>query len=187
MIGEQAGCAAVQRLQRRVGQRLGAEGGVAGAADVVAAEAGNHVVERGNVPAQAGEADSERGMRVQHGAGLRVGEVEVAVKAPFGGWLTAAASRAVKAHKYDVFGFQRGVVHAGGRDQEAAFAVLAVFIVLGEAQAEVAGGAFVQAGGEHAVRGGDQAVAGAVGRLHGCFLSGLSGVSDVSGVSEVSR
>jgi hypothetical protein len=60
VVGQQAGAPVLQGEQHGVGQRLRAEGRVAGAAQAVAAKAGDHVVERRDVAAQAGEAGGER-------------------------------------------------------------------------------------------------------------------------------
>jgi hypothetical protein len=119
VIGHQAGAAIPQRFQDRVRQGLGAEGGVAGAADVDAAGHGHHVVEGGNVPAQAGQGHGEGGMGVDDGAGLGKGGVDVPVEAPFAGGLQAFRRPAFHVHRRHVDGGQFRHVPSGGRDQEA--------------------------------------------------------------------
>jgi hypothetical protein len=60
VVGEQAGVAIFHGGQCCGRQQFRAKNGVVGAADGAAAEAGDHVMKRRNVEAQAGQADRER-------------------------------------------------------------------------------------------------------------------------------
>ncbi|MPM99600.1 hypothetical protein SDC9_146792 [bioreactor metagenome] len=99
-----------------------------------------------NVAAQAGQADGERRVGVEHGADFRAGGVEIAVKAPFRRRLAHADVRTVERHERDVIRRQRRVGHAGRRDQKA----------VAVAHADVARGALVQPGRAHGPGGSDQ-------------------------------
>ena len=60
---------AVERLDGRGGQLVGAEGGIIGERDFLAAGDGHHVVEGGDILARAGKRRRRHGMAVDDGLG----------------------------------------------------------------------------------------------------------------------
>ena len=146
VVGQQAGTSIRDGQQHGVGQGLCAESRVGGAAHAVATKARDHVVERRDVVAQAGETGGKRRMRMQYRTGIRAPGVEVTMKAPLRGRLSAALATAVHAHVDDILAYEGIVGHARGSDQETRAGAVA------GAQAEVAGGAAIEAGRLHAAR-----------------------------------
>ena len=85
VMGEKAGFPILKGFDRIVRERLGAEGGIGRAADVIAAGDRDHVVQAGNVFLQDGECRAEGGVGVDDGIDVRARVDDVQVKAPFGG------------------------------------------------------------------------------------------------------
>lgn len=146
VIGQQAGGAPLQGRQGRIGEGLGTEQGIGAAAHRGAAEAGDHVMEGGNLPAQAGQAHGEGGVGVQHRPHLGTGGVQVPVKTPFGRGPAPSPGFTLQAHPGNVGALQAGVVHARGGDQEAC----------SRSDAEIPGRALIEPGASHGPGRGDQ-------------------------------
>mmetsp|Transcript_43197 Transcript_43197/g.115781 ORF Transcript_43197/g.115781 Transcript_43197/m.115781 type:complete len:212 (-) Transcript_43197:37-672(-) len=139
VVAEQAAAARPQRLQHAVGQLLGAERGVPGALDLLAAGSRHHVVERWDVPPLTRERRAIGRVCVDHRLRLGHALVDVEMHAPFARRQKAPVVARLEAHEHDVFRGHLVVRDARGRHEEAP----------GHAAARIARGALVDAHGVH--------------------------------------
>jgi hypothetical protein len=111
---EQTRTAILQRGDCRIGQSLGAECMVRRAADIGAARNGHHVVKGRNAAAGACQRGSFFGMRMNDGAHITPGLVDIAMKAPFARRPPPTEATSAQIHERNVVDDQRLVGHAGG-------------------------------------------------------------------------
>ena len=119
VIGEKAGHAAFERLEHGVAQSLRAEFGIIGDAQCRAAGNADHVVEGGDVLAQAGERCRIDRMRMDDRTGLRPRLEDVVMHAPFGRGQIVAAIAAIEIHLDDMLALHLVIGNPRGSDQEA--------------------------------------------------------------------
>src|SRR5882672_1701874 len=84
MMAEQAGIAAFKRLDGMIRERLRAETGIGGTADIIATRNRDHVVEAWDGSLVDGEDRAEGGMRVEHDIHIVSRLQNIAMETPFG-------------------------------------------------------------------------------------------------------
>ena len=141
MLGQQAGQPAIEGLHSKGRKLGGSKGGVAGAADVIAAGHGGHVMKGGDGAAMAGQGRGMDRVAMQHRLNLRPAGQEIGVQPPLGGGPPLTSCRleglAAGSNRHQILRLHLLEGQGAGRDQQTTW----------DPHRKVAGGALVEPAG----------------------------------------